>query len=73
MRTYFRLEGLCCANCAANIEKAVGKLPNVRSASVNLMTTRIAIEHNEPDAGRLMEEVGAIARAAEPDVVVKKA
>ena len=33
------LDGLCCANCAAKIEKEVGDLSEVREANINLMNS----------------------------------
>ncbi len=38
------LEGLGCANCAAKIEKEVGNLPEVKSASVDFVSKRLVIE-----------------------------
>ncbi|WEV60072.1 heavy metal translocating P-type ATPase [Streptococcaceae bacterium ESL0729] len=44
----FNLEGMSCASCAQTIEKVVGKLKGVDSASVNLITERLTVEIN-PD------------------------
>jgi len=38
------VEGMTCASCATRVEKAVGKVPGVASASVNLATESVAIE-----------------------------
>ena len=35
MKKQFRLEGLDCANCAAKMEKDIGALSGVTTASVN--------------------------------------
>ncbi len=35
--------GMTCANCAANIERSVGKLPGVTSASVNFATEKATV------------------------------
>jgi Cd2+/Zn2+-exporting ATPase len=40
-----RLTGLDCADCAATVERGVGALPGVLSASVNFMASTLAIEH----------------------------
>lgn len=39
--------GMTCAACAKRIEKAVGKLEGVKSASVNFATEKLSIEYNE--------------------------
>lgn len=38
------LEGLGCAHCAAKIEKEVGNLPEVKSASVDFVSKKLVIE-----------------------------
>jgi len=45
-RDEFPVTGMTCANCAANIERVVGKkLPGVINASVNFATERLAVEY----------------------------
>jgi Cu+-exporting ATPase len=38
IRQSFRIEGMTCASCVRRVELAVGKVPGVKSASVNLAT-----------------------------------
>ena len=38
MKKIIKLEGLCCANCAAKIEEGVKKLDGVNNASLSFMT-----------------------------------
>ncbi len=38
--------GMTCANCAANIERSVGKLPGVASANVNFATEKATVAFN---------------------------
>ena len=40
MKKTYLLEGLDCANCAAEVERNVAKLDNVNSASVNFLTLK---------------------------------
>ncbi|MGI6733292.1 MAG: cation transporter [Anaerovoracaceae bacterium] len=69
----FRLQGLDCANCAAKMERAIGALDGVRSASVNFMTTKLIIEGEAEKLKGIIEATEKIIRKIEPDVVVKKA
>jgi P-type Cu+ transporter len=39
----FTVQGMTCASCVRTIETAVGKLPGVRQASVNLATERLRV------------------------------
>ncbi len=73
MKKTFRLEGLCCANCAAKIEKAVQELPGVSAANLNFMTTKLTIESEQDNMAEIIEGAEAIVRRIEPDVIMKKA
>ena len=73
MKKAFRLEGLCCPNCAARIEKAVQALPGVSAANLNFMTAKLTIEGEPEDLTGIAESVAAIVRRIEPDTVMKKA
>ena len=44
MKKIIKLEGLCCANCAAKFEEGVKKLDGVNSASLSFMTQRLIME-----------------------------
>ena len=47
MKKTYLLEGLDCANCAAEVERNVAKLDNVNSASVNFLTLKMVLDVNE--------------------------
>jgi Cd2+/Zn2+-exporting ATPase len=68
-RTY-TLEGLCCPNCAAEIDERVKKLPEVREASVDFPNTRLVIEF-EGNEATLFETIAGIARKVDEDIIVK--
>ncbi|VVB77770.1 putative copper-exporting P-type ATPase A [uncultured archaeon] len=38
------IDGMHCASCAANIERALGKVKGIKSASVSVMTKKALIE-----------------------------
>ncbi|WP_067934386.1 heavy metal translocating P-type ATPase [Alicyclobacillus kakegawensis] len=57
------ITGMTCAACAARIEKVVGRLPGVRSASVNLASERAQVMYvpgliGTPDLIRAVEKAG---------------
>lgn len=67
MKKSFAIEDLCCANCAAKIEKAVNKLPEVQRATLNFMTLRLTIESETADWEALMKDVTRIFAKIEPE------
>ena len=41
MKKTYLLDGLCCANCAAKIERGVAAIDGVTEASVSFLTTKL--------------------------------
>ncbi len=67
MKKVYRLEDLDCANCAAKMERAVGKLDGVTSVSVSFMGQRMTIEADDARFESIMDEVVRVCRRVEPD------
>jgi Cu+-exporting ATPase len=47
MKQKFEITGMTCSACSAHVEKAVGKLPGIRSAAVSLMTNSMVADYDE--------------------------
>ena len=47
MKQTFNITGMTCSACSAHVEKAVSKLPGIRSAAVNLLANRMVAEFDE--------------------------
>ncbi len=60
----YLLEGLCCGNCAAKIERDVNKLSGVSSAAVDFMSKTLTMEITAGDAVNSL--------AAQADAIVKR-
>ncbi|WP_394525828.1 cation transporter [Lacrimispora sp. JR3] len=71
MKKIVKLEGLCCANCAAKIEEGVKKLSGVESASLSFMTQRLTVEVEETKTDEVMEAARKIANKIEPEAEFK--
>ena len=71
MKKIIKLEGLCCANCAAKIEEEVKRLTGVESASLSFMTQRLTIEVEAEQADEIMEEARKTAYKIEPEAEFK--
>ncbi|MBS6646416.1 MAG: cation transporter [Clostridiaceae bacterium] len=71
MKKVIKLEGLCCANCAAKIEEGVKKLNGVKSASLSFMTQRLVIEAEDGEEERIVEAARVLADKIEPEAEFK--
>ena len=69
MKREFILEGLNCPNCAARIAADVGKLPEVKLSSLNLMKQTLTLELGKDDD--IFGKVEKIVHSYEPDVKVR--
>ncbi len=59
-KTILAVQGMTCAACANRVEKALGKLEGVQSASVNLATEQAVVEHGKSlSVSRLIETIEA--------------
>lgn len=67
MRKTFRLEHLCCAHCAAELEHALEKIPGVDSVSVVFITQKLIIEADEADFSRIIDTAETLIRKKEPE------
>ena len=71
MKKIIKLEGLCCANCAAKIEDGVKKVPGVKEASLSFMTQRLTIEAKEGMEDTVVEAARKITHKIEPEAEFK--
>ncbi len=71
MRKIIKLEGLCCANCAAKIEEGVKKLDGVKEASLSFMTERLTMVVEDGREDELVEAARKIAAKVEPEAGFK--
>lgn len=68
MKAVLKLEGLCCANCAAKIENEVRKIKGIEDANLSFMTQKLSIEAPETDIERIVDEASKIAKKIEDEV-----
>ena len=71
MKKIIKLEGLCCANCAAKIEEGVKKLDGVNSASLSFITQRLIMEVEDGREEELVEAARTVAAKVEPEAEFK--
>ncbi|HEX3040180.1 MAG TPA: heavy metal translocating P-type ATPase [Caproiciproducens sp.] len=72
IRKRYELEGLCCANCAAEIEREVGGLEGVSAASVDFASRLLTVELAEPAAEHFAEQAENIAKRHDSDIALRE-
>lgn len=71
MKKSYKLKNLDCANCAAKMEAAINRLPEIESANVSFMTQRMTLNFAESaDESATMKKVIKCIARVEPDCEV---
>ena len=70
-KTYI-LENLCCANCAAKIERKLQKVKGVNDANIAFMTLKLTMDIADGMEEVVYAEAEKIIHKIEPDVVIKE-
>lgn len=72
MKSKFKIKGLDCANCAAELERAIQKLDGVESANISFMTQKMELEYDETRKEEIMQNVKEVIKKEEPDVTIEE-
>ena len=68
MKKIYKINGLDCANCAAKVERAIGKLDGVNSASVNFFMQKITVDLDDARAAEIEGDIKKVCRKVEPEM-----
>ena len=71
MRKIAKVMGLCCANCAAKLEKNLSKIDGVNSVQLNFMAQRVTFDIEDTKLDSVIEEIKRITKKMEPNAVYK--
>ena len=63
----YKLEGLCCANCAQKIEDGINRLDGVNSATIAFMPSKLKLAVVDGRLDEVLDGVRAIIKKIEPD------
>ncbi len=72
MKSKFKIKGLDCANCAAELERALNKIDEVDNAVISFMTERLELEYNEENKDEIIKKVKKVIKKEEPDVTIEE-
>lgn len=72
MKSNFKVEGLDCANCAAELERQVAKIEGVKEVNINFMMQRMCLEYDENNKEEIIKKVKKAIKKEEPDVDIEE-
>ena len=70
MKVKFKIKGMDCANCAAELERAIQKIDGIDSASLSFMTERLVIELDDERKEEVLERLNKVVKKEEPDATI---
>ena len=72
MKYNFKIKGLDCANCAAELERAISKIDGIDSAIINFIGEKMVLEFDENNKDEIMKKVQKVIKKEEPDVEIEE-
>ena len=72
MKFKFKIKGLDCANCAAELERAIQKVDGIENATISFMTEKMELEFNESQKEEIINRVKKVIKKEEPDVTIEE-
>ena len=72
MKSKFKIKGLDCANCAAELERAIQKVDGIENATISFMTEKMELEFNESQKEEIINRVKKVIKKEEPDVTIEE-
>ena len=74
MKKSYKLENLCCANCAAKMERTLNKESKITQATISFMTQKLILETGDDvTEEEILELAQKIIQKIEPDCrIVRK-
>ncbi|MBO5398084.1 MAG: cation transporter [Clostridia bacterium] len=72
MKSKFKIKGLDCANCAAELERAIQKVEGIENATISFMTEKMELEFDESQKEEIINRVKKVIKKEEPDVTIEE-
>lgn len=72
MKTTFKIKGLDCANCAAQLENCLSKVEDVQNVSINFLLEKLTLEYDENNKEEIIKNIKKIIKKEEPDVTIEE-
>ena len=72
MKVKFKIKGIDCANCAAELERAIQKIDGMDSCSISFITEKMVLEFADELEEEMMEKVKKVIKKEEPDATIER-
>ena len=72
MKIKFKIKGLDCANCAAELERAIQKIDGVTEASLSFMTEKLVMEIEDDRKDEVLKNLKKVVKKEEPDCTIEE-
>lgn len=70
MKKVYKLQGLDCAHCAAQMEREIIKLDGIEKASISFLTQKMTLTADENTLERSMDAIVKICSKIEPSMEI---
>ena len=72
MKVKFKIKGIDCANCAAELERAIQKIECVTDASLSFMTEKLVMEIEDDRKDEVLKNLKKVVKKEEPDCTIEE-
>ncbi len=72
IKSKFKIKGIDCANCAAELERRIQKIDGIESASISFMAERMEIEYDESNKEEIIKKLNKVIKREEPDAILEE-
>ena len=72
MKVKFKIKGIDCANCAAELERAIQKIDGVTEASLSFMTEKLVMEVEDDRKDEVLKDLKKVVKKEEPDCTIEE-
>lgn len=72
MKVKFKIKGIDCANCAAELERTLQKLDGIDSCSISFITEKMVLEFADELEEEIIEKVKKVVKKEEPDATLER-
>lgn len=72
MKMKFKIKGIDCANCAAELERAIQKIDGVTEASLSFMTEKLVMEIEDDRKEEVLKNLKKVVKKEKPDCTIEE-
>ncbi len=72
MKMKLKIKGIDCANCAAELERAIQKIDGVTEASLSFMTEKLVMEIEDDRKDEVLKNLKKVVKKEEPDCTIEE-